>query len=224
MIRLVDVTVDKPEENLSMDQALLNELERHAACRCGILRFWESRQYFVVLGHSGRFEDEVCSEACEQAGVPVLRRITGGGAVLQGPGCLNYTLVLPLEVYPELWDVRRSLGLILGKLRGALALDEIEIRVPADLALGERKISGNAQRRGRRALLHHGTILYNFNAALVEQYLREPVRQPDYRRRRRHTEFLGNIPVASHEIKRRIASAWSVASPFQTAAGGLLDC
>lgn len=221
MIRLLDLTLNKPEENLSMDEALLNELEHDTACRSGILRFWESGQYFVVLGQSGSF-DEVCCEACAQAGVPVLRRITGGGAVLQGPGCLNYTLVLALDGYPELCDVRRSLSLILGKLRDALAVEGVAIRGLADLALDEHKISGNAQRRMRRALLHHGTILYNFNAALVERYLREPLRQPDYRRRRRHAEFLGNIPVPPHEIKRRIASAWSLATPIQAATGGLL--
>jgi len=222
MIRLLDVSMDKPEENLAMDEALLNELDQAAGCRSGILRFWESRRYFVVLGYSGRLQHEVCWEACEQADVPVLRRITGGGAVLQGPGCLNYTLVLSLDRYPELRDVRRSLCLILGKLRVALGLEGIAIRGLADLALGERKISGNAQRRMRSALLHHGTVLYNFDAALVERYLQEPPRQPDYRRRRRHAEFLGNIPVAPHEIKRRIASCWNVSTPVEAEVGGLL--
>jgi len=205
MIRLLDVSLDTPEENLAMEESLWNELEHAAEGGSGTLRFWESRRYFVVLGYSGRPEQEVRGEACEQAGVPVLRRITGGGAVLQGPGCLNYTLALSLEAYPALRDVRRSLGLILGKVRAALGLEGIAIRGLCDLALNERKISGNAQRRGRRTLLHQGTLLYNFDAALVERYLQEPPRQPDYRRGRRHVEFMGNLPVGPQEIKRRLA-------------------
>src|ERR671925_413734 len=101
MLRVLEWTFDSPEHNLAFDDTLLDS-------ECATLRFWESRCHFVVLGRSGRPEQEVNMPACETAGIPVLRRSSGGGTVLQGPGCLNYALVLPLVDYAELLNVPRS--------------------------------------------------------------------------------------------------------------------
>src|SRR5688572_23295776 len=103
MLRLLDLTLPTPEENLALDEALLLALEQDLAGGAGppppleTLRFWESPVPFVVLGVSGRLREEVDREACARAGVPVLRRASGGGTVIQGPGCLNFSLALSLE-------------------------------------------------------------------------------------------------------------------------------
>lgn len=165
---------------------------------------WESAAPVVVLGRSGVASREVNLEACAAAGVAVLRRDTGGGAVLLAPGCLNYSLVLSLEKRPELRPIRSSYRTILGGLIRALAVPGLGIRGLSDLAINGRKVSGNAQRRGRRALLHHGTLLYAFDAQAVERYLKEPARQPDYRTGRRHADFLGNLPLSADEIRARL--------------------
>jgi lipoate-protein ligase A len=80
-----------------------------------------------------------------------------------------------------------------------------------DLVFRGRKVSGSAQRRGRRAILHHGTILYDFDASLATRYLKEPARQPPYRAGRRHSDFLGNLPL----------SRSAVFAALQRASGGL---
>src|SRR6266487_4967712 len=88
----VDLTLPSPAENLACDEALLDSCE---AGECdGLLRFWEAAEYFVVLGYANKAPVEVNIEACQKRGVPVFRRCTGGGAVVQGPGCLNYSLLL----------------------------------------------------------------------------------------------------------------------------------
>src|ERR1019366_4870445 len=95
----LDLTLPTPAENLACDEALLD------ACEAGrhppVLRFWESPEHFVVVGYSNPVATEVNVEACQAAGVPILRRCTGGGTVVQGPGCLNYALILPIEMEGE---------------------------------------------------------------------------------------------------------------------------
>ena len=59
-----------------------------------MLRFWEPNKPFVVVGYANQAAREVDLEACRKLGIPVFRRCTGGGTVLQGPGCLNYSLDL----------------------------------------------------------------------------------------------------------------------------------
>lgn len=197
-MRLVRAAADGVAENLALDEALLAE---------GVetLRFWECTDPVVVLGRSGRLPDQVHVDACEADRVPVVRRSSGGGAVVLAAGCLNYSLVFRLDQRPEWRDVRLSVRQILGVLARELAAD---FREPSDLAVQDRKISGCAQRRTAHTLLHHGTLLYAFDSRLAERYLREPERQPSYRRGRSHTAFLGNLPLEAGLIRDRVAAAW----------------
>ena len=191
-----------PLPDLALDLALFHALESAAGTEA--LRVWESAAPVVVLGRSGVVARDVEADACAADGVPIVRRDSGGGAVLLGPGCINYSLVLSLGRRPGLRDVRASYRQILGWLIRALAVPGVAIQGGSDLAMAGRKVSGNAQRRGARALLHHGTLLYAFDARAAGRYLKEPLRRPDYRGGRRHVEFLGNLPRSGSQIRHAL--------------------
>ncbi|MGH9159667.1 MAG: lipoate--protein ligase family protein [Vicinamibacteraceae bacterium] len=198
-----DLTVS---DEIEQDWALFHAVENGAPTET--LRLWETIHPTVVIGRGGRVTDEVLEEACASDGVSILRRCSGGGAVVLGPGSLNYALVLSLVQRRELADLRRSYHVILERLAGALAVRGLRPCGTSDLALNGRKVSGNAQRRGRRALLHHGTLLYAYDPRLSERYLRTPVRQPRYRRGRSHVDFLTNLPLTVEVLRQRVAAAW----------------
>jgi lipoate-protein ligase A len=208
-IGLLDLTLSTPEENLALDEALLAAAETGSGPVAGreTLRFWESPSPFVVLGVSEKLSG-VKLAACEAAGAPILRRSSGGGTVVQGPGCLNYALVLSLEARPVLRDVTRGYAEVLGRVARALGPD-IEPAGTSDLAHGGMKVSGNSQKRTRRWLLHHGTVLLGFDLSLIERFLEEPNKQPDYRQGRAHRAFVRNLDLPREETKSRIAGAWN---------------
>ena len=212
--RLLDLTLPSPVENLALDFALLDELDERGGDP--ILRFWESDRHFVVLGPSCRLIDDVHVAVCEQNGVPVLRRASGGGTVLQGPGCLSYALVLPLTWDPHLANLRSTNQFILERMATALHRWEpaTVFQGISDLAIGGRKVSGNAQRRKRNALLFHGTILYAMESDLIARYLKHPARQPEYRKDRPHGAFLRTIDATPEDLKQAIAEVWHVDSPL----------
>ena len=167
------------------------------------LLVWESARPAVVLPRHGEPEAWAHGAACAARGVAVLRRESGGGAVVVGPGCLAVALVLSLDARPRLADVEHSFDWLLGRLADALALDGAAVRA-TDLALGGRKFAGHAQRRLRGALLHHGVLLYDFDLALMDLLLTEPARRPAWRGNRTHREFLTNAPLTRGEIVRRL--------------------
>jgi lipoate---protein ligase len=121
--------------------------------------------------------------------------------------------VFSLHLHPELADVARSFELVLGRLASALAIEGLAVSSGTDLAIAGRKVSGNAQRRGRRALIHHGTLLYAFDPALATWYLREPRRQPKYRGGRTHHDFMGSLGVPRDQLAVRLSDA--LANPRQ---------
>ncbi len=208
-MHFLHLTLPTPTENLALDEALLLEAESGAGGE--VLRVWEWPEPAVILGAGCRLAEDVDEEACRADGVPVLRRASGGGTVLLGRGCLLYTLILAFDRSPALAAIPSSYVYILNRIRDALADLEPagEHAGTSDLAAFGRKFSGNAQQRKRRHLLHHGTLLYDFDLARVGRYLRLPPRQPEYRDGREHADFLRNLPASADDLKTRLASAWS---------------
>lgn len=206
----LDLSLPTPAENLALDEALLLEAEAGAAGE--VLRLWECPVPAVVLGSGGVLADDVDEAACRRDGVAVLRRSSGGGTVLLGPGCLCYSLVLAYDRSEVLREIPHSYLFILDTLRTGLEdlLPGLGPAGTSDLVAAGLKVSGNAQQRKRRHLLHHGTLLYAFDAASVGRYLRQPARQPEYRQHRPHEEFLRNLPVSGDELRRRLRGTWLV--------------
>jgi len=209
---LLDLTLGSPAENLACDEALLDWCE--TGQRDGVLRFWEPREYFVVLGYANKAAVEVNIEACQKRGVPVFRRCTGGGAVLQGPGCLNYSLVL--RIAGALQSITQTNCFVMQRNRDALSRTlsglmkgKVEVRGDTDLAMDDLKFSGNSQRRRREFLLFHGSFLLNFDLGMIEELLKFPSKQPDYRSGRSHKDFLTNAGVAADAIKSALIRAWT---------------
>ncbi len=118
-MRYLDLTLPSLAENLALEEALLEEAET-AAAPLETLRIWEAVRLGVVVGRSSRVDVEVRAADCREAGVRVLRRISGGAAVVVGPGCLMYALVLSLRLRPNLRSIDQAHAGVLGTIAAAL--------------------------------------------------------------------------------------------------------
>lgn len=227
-MKSLELTFPTPAENLACDEALLDHFEEHGGR--GVLRFWEAAKYFVVVGYGNHVQKEVDVAACESGKIPILRRCSGGGTVLQGPGCLNYSLVLKADEQGPLRSITSANRFIMERNRAAIEAEVggqradagVEIRGCTDLALVTHqsslvtalKFSGNAQRRKKHFLLFHGTFLLNFDLPLVSRFLRMPSKEPDYREGRAHENFLTNLRLATDVVKRSLREAWGAQEPL----------
>jgi lipoate-protein ligase A len=208
-VNFLDLTLPSPAENLALDEALLLDAEVNGG---EVLRLWELPTLAGVLGSGGVLADEVRVAACEADGVPLLRRSSGGGTVLLGPGCLCFSLVLNYDRHPALGDISASYRYILDAILDALRLPGASREGISDLAVEGRKFSGNAQQRKRHHLLHHGTLLYGFDIGRVGRYLTLPPRRPEYRAGREHGDFVTNVPLSRSELAARLFGGWGASS------------
>ena len=227
---LLDHSCASPAENLALDEALLEEAETWQTAGAGeltgeVLRIWESASLAVVLGRGCRAEDEVDLTACRRDGVPVLRRPSGGGTVLIGPGSMMYTLVLSCQLRPELRSIDMAHRTVLDRHAGALrpwlptvraaGTSDLAFDTPGDALALVRKFSGNSMRVRRDWILYHGTLLYDFPLDELSRYLRSPPREPDYRQHREHTDFVINAPIAVGALRHALAQAWQADRPLE---------
>ncbi|HRX80171.1 MAG TPA: lipoate--protein ligase family protein [Pirellulaceae bacterium] len=212
-MKLLDLTLDSPAENLALDEALLEQAEA-GKIDDDVLRLWESRQTAVIIGRSSRIEDEVNLARCEQDGVLVLRRCSGGTSVVIGPGCLMYSVVLSYERNPALRMVDAAHKYVLGNVAEAVRrlLPLVALQGTSDLTLGDRKFSGNSLRCKRDHLLYHGTLLSDFPLDLISRYLKTPPRQPDYREQHEHRAFVVNLGLDRLQLRNALIDQWNAAS------------
>lgn len=224
----LQLTLETPAQNLSLDEALLDAVEAGEISH-NVLRLWESPEYCVVLGRSSKVEIEVNLAACRAAGIPVLRRSSGGGTIVAGPGCLMYAVVLNLTTLPQLRAVDLAHQYVLQRLSDILVplLPTVAVAGISDLVAlpttdsltrttptPEQKFSGNALRIKRNHFLYHGTLFYNFQLKKIEQLLKTATRQPDYRDNRSHIDFVTNLPLQSDELVQALIKGWDAQNPL----------
>lgn len=216
---LFDHSFSSPEENLACDEAILEACEV-GEIALGVLRFWESPRYFVVLGYTGKREIEANIAACASREIPILRRCSGGGTVLQGPNCLNYSLIHPIAQGESLTGIIVTNQMVMNRNARALSRalsTPVAVQGHSDLTIEGRKFSGNAQRRKRNFFLFHGTFLLGFDLKLLAGVLRQPPIQPEYRAQRTHQDFVLNLDIGSEPIQSALAQAWEVSGVLPTA-------
>jgi lipoate-protein ligase A len=212
-----DQTLSSVQENLALDEALLIEAEEGRGSP--VLRFWEPPSYAVVLGASRRLRDDILVDACREDGVPILRRSSGGGTVVVGPGTLNVTVVLPECEAPGLAAVATAQRYVLERIARSIQElgRQVEIEGRGDLTLGGRKCAGSAQRRLKNWFMVHCSILNDFAIERIVRYLAIPDKQPDYRAGRPHQEFLSNLHLPRGILVNALCEAWSSGSSLTTA-------
>ena len=226
-MRLLDLTLPTAAENLAVEEALLDAAEAGGGGET--LRLWEPLTPFVVVGYANQTATEVNLPACEQRGIPVFRRWSGGGTVVQLPGGLNYSLILRITENGPTRDITSANQFIMDRNRAALQaalgrpLPEVVVRGHTDLAITSagtaiRKVAGSAQRRRKQYLLFHGTLLLNCDLPLIGELLRMPTLQPDYRASRPHEEFIANLGLPPATVKAALARIWQ-ATPARPADG-----
>lgn len=118
----------------------------------------------VIVGSFQNICREVHVETLRRLGIPIVRRMSGGGTVYHDLGNVNYTYITRQE---GLVDYDRCLQPVIDALNA--------IGVPArknrtcDIAIGDRKISGSAQRAAGGRILHHGTLLFQSDLAVLDK-------------------------------------------------------
>jgi lipoate-protein ligase A len=170
---IVHAEVVSPRMHLALDEVLAAEVgEGH---RKPTLRIWEWNESAVVIGSFQSLKNEVDPEGAAKFGFDVVRRISGGGAMMMEKGAvITYSLYVPAELvqgmsfadsyaFLDEWvlEALKSLGI------------DASYKPLNDITSPTGKIGGAAQKRlGSGAVLHHVTMSYDMDGDVMAQVLR----------------------------------------------------
>ncbi|MFC6356507.1 lipoate--protein ligase family protein [Luethyella okanaganae] len=170
---LVHAKAVPPAMHLALDEVLATEVGEGR--RKPTLRIWEWDESAVVIGSFQSVKNEVDLENAVKYGFDVVRRISGGGAMMMEKGSIiTYSLYVPAALVQGMsfedsyaflddWAIRalRSLGI------------EASYQPLNDITSPTGKIGGAAQKRlGSGGVLHHVTMSYDMDGELMTRVLR----------------------------------------------------
>ena len=173
MWRLLTDQTTEPAFNLAVEEAIL----RHRKDGLGqdTLRVWRNDRSVIVGCHTNTNE-EVDLETCRKMGMRVLRRTSGGGAVYQDLGNINYSIIAKdesLNLAYDVLDVYRTFSDTVLRALNSLNI-YADFCPPNIILLNGKKISGLAQHRFYDTILFHGTLLMNTNLQTLSAVLLKP--------------------------------------------------
>jgi lipoate-protein ligase A len=179
--------------NMALDEELLARSQ--AGERLPVLRFYEWSPPAISLGRFQKVEASVDTAACRKYGIDIVRRITGGRAVLHHRE-LSYSIIARIDnpLFPSgvlgtykviascLVAGLRTLGIpaeIVMRGGAHASLVEKHAKNPAcfsspswyEITVKGKKIIGSAQRRQSCAFLQHGSIFLDFESDLAAEVI-----------------------------------------------------
>ncbi len=147
----------------------------------------------VVIGRGGHQERELFTAAIDEDNIPLLQRPGGGCSVVLDPGNIIISVGLAL---PGVGGITQAFRAISNWLITALAhvgIANVRQEGVSDLVLADRKIGGSCVYRTRGLLYYSTTLLVEPDRELVARYLQHPPREPEYRLKRKHEDFMGSL-------------------------------
>lgn len=169
-MRCIINTQTDPALNLATEEYLLNTAEED----CFML--WRN-QRAIIVGRNQNTHSQIRPDFVERHGIAVVRRITGGGAVYHDLGNVNFSFILAAAGRPDIDFVRHTRPILdfLNHIGLPARLDGRN-----DLSLHGLKISGNAQHIQQGRVLHHGTLLFDVDLAMLAAVLQvDPAKYQD---------------------------------------------
>lgn len=155
-----------PYYNLAVEDTLCEYVSLkadHGEELCGMF-LWQSENA-VVIGRNQNPLRECDMEVLRENQVKLVRRLTGGGAVYQDLGNLNYSFISPDGTLTE-----RNLRIVTGMLK-KLGLETVCSGRNDITTLQGQKVSGTAQKKYEHAFLLHGTLMVGLNKDMADKCL-----------------------------------------------------
>lgn len=179
LLKLQNYTI---QQQLELEEALLrNTTENWCIVQGGV-------PASIVLGISSKPDQLINLEKLRSSPVPLIKRYTGGGTVVVDDNTVFVSFICQADQLHVPCCPEKIFHWSSSFYKKAFTDHSFSLR-ERDYVFGDRKFGGNAQYLMKGRWVHHSTLLWDYNASLMDLLLL-PQRRPAYRSERSHEAFL----------------------------------
>ncbi|MBN2681981.1 MAG: lipoate--protein ligase [Bacteroidales bacterium] len=158
---IIENPYTNPYTNIALEEYYLKQKQEE------IFMLWRNDKSIIIGKHQNAYS-EINFRFVRENKIPVIRRLSGGGAVFHDLGNLNFTFISKTEKEKKV-DFRKYTNPVLDVLKNSGISAYFEGK--SNLRIDGLKFSGNAEHVYKDMVLHHGTLLFqanleNLNSAL----------------------------------------------------------
>ena len=154
---------------------------------------WIPDQVYVVLGRSNQPETSVYLDRIKQDEVTLIKRPSGGEAVVLTPSMIVIACTDQKEAYERSVDFFARCNNIIISALTDLGVENLGQRGISDISSGSHKILGSSMFKAPDRLFYHAVLNVSELPGTIAWYLKHPTREPDYRGGRDHTKFVTSL-------------------------------
>jgi len=161
---------------------------------------WEPDDLYVVLGNSNKPEENLREETIKQDNLTVYKRPSGGETVILTPRTLVLSVKITLEKFSDPQKYFRYFNQKVIQALAYIGVNDLHYRGISDVAIKSKKILGSSIYRKRKALFYHAVLNVSEPVETIERYIKHPTKEPDYRKGRKHHEFVTSLHAEGYYL------------------------
>ncbi len=162
---------------------------------------WVPDSVYIVLGNSNTTEDSIFMDRVKRDSIKIVKRPSGGQAVVLTPD----TPVVSVSEKKNS-DTLNCMGYFKKFSRNLIEVlqpfisSKLSVKGTSDIASGDVKISGSSIYQNRTHVFYHAVINVAENPALFSEYLKHPPKEPEYREKREHSDFVTSMQAINPAV------------------------
>ncbi|MBF0746270.1 lipoate--protein ligase [Gemella sp. 19428wG2_WT2a] len=160
----IDTRNNDPRYNTAVEFYAFNELAKED----DVFILWINEPC-IVVGKNQNTAEEINQKFCDDQGIKIVRRVSGGGAVYHDLNNLNYTIISSGKS-EQAFDFKSFSQPVLD----ALAVLGVNANFTGrnDLEIDGRKFCGNAQYISDGRIMHHGCLMFDVDTDVLVDALK----------------------------------------------------
>jgi len=157
---------------------------------------------YIVLGRSNNIDKSINCENVKRDGIITLKRPSGGESVILSPNMLIFSFKYKNEKIPNPLKLFKLINSKLIENLSILGIKNLESKGISDLSIGNKKIMGSSMFTKNKTIFYHGVLNISEDVEIIERYLTHPSKEPGYREKRSHRDFVSSIKAEGYDFQQ----------------------
>jgi lipoate-protein ligase A len=161
---------------------------------------WQPDKTYIILGQRDNIEDAVEIKSAKSENAIIMQRPSGGHSVVLTPKTVIVSMISHKHELTAIKSFFHDCNMKIIKALQKQNIQGLSIQGISDIVLNGKKIVGSSMYKGKDFLFFHAVVNLSENPKYIAQFLKHPKTEPEYRKNRKHEEFITSLAEQGYDV------------------------